>query len=376
MTAGPDASDQVERAAVGATGDAPSGGTGQPGTTRTFVRRLGGLEKVIIRRETGPVAGLIILAIIFQTASGGQFLSNNELSGIVTLGAPLCVIAIGVCLLMISGEFDLSVAGVYAIAPILLGELMTKGWNEWLAMFLVLLAALGVGFVNGYVTTRFVIPSLITTLATYYILQGVSYDITNGQTVLQFGKSLMFTVFGAAIGGTFLSAVMLWAIGLLIVMWVILQHTTYGNWTFAAGARNNAGRAMGVPVKRVKITNFMICALLAAFAGCLQFASFGGASPGNGTGFELLAIVACVIGGTSLFGVKGSIVGAFLGALTIATLQTGLVLIGAPGNAYESLIGVILILTVIVNQQIAGADGIARKVGLLLAFKKGDDSDG
>jgi simple sugar transport system permease protein len=375
MTAGADASDQVDSVAVEPEGAAD--GSGQAKTPRTFVRRLGVLERIIIRRETGPVAGLVILAIIFQTVSGGGFLSRNELSGIVTLGAPLSVIAIGVCLLMISGEFDLSVAGVYSIAPIILGELMTKGWNEWLALVIVLVCAMGVGAVNGYVTTKFAIPSLITTLATYYILQGISYDITNGQTVLQFGKSLMFTVFGSALGGgTFLSAVMLWAIGLLIVLWVLLQHTTYGNWTFAAGARNNAGRAMGVPVNRVKRTNFIICAVLAAFAGCLQFASFGGASPGNGSGYELLAIVACVIGGTSLFGVKGSIVGAFLGALTIATLQTGLVLIGAPGNAYESLIGVILIVTVVINQQITGASGITRVVGLLLARNKGDDSDG
>lgn len=372
MAAGADAPDQAESVAI-----KPAGDAGPPPARRgaTIARTLGVLEKIVIRRETGPVAGLVILALIFQVWSHGGFITHDELSGVVTLGAPLAVIALGVCILMISGEFDLSVAGVYALAPIILGELITNGWNPWLAMVIVLAAAVGVGLVNGYVTTKFAIPSLITTLATYYILQGISYDVTNGQTVLAVGKNTMFTIFGAPIGNTFLSAVMLWAIGLLIVFWVLLQHTRYGNWTFAAGARNDAGRAMGVPVRRVKMINFIICAELAAFAGCLQFASFGGASPGNGSGYELLAIVACVVGGTSLFGVRGTIVGAFLGALTIACLQTGLVLIGAPGNAYESLIGVILIVTVIANQQVAGASGFSQKLSLLVSRGKGDNRD-
>jgi len=119
---------------------------------------------------------------------------------------------------------------------------------------------------------------------------------------------------------------------------------------------------MGVPSTRVKTINFMISAVLAGFAGCAQFASFGGASPGNGDGYELLAIVACVIGGTSLFGVRGTVIGAFIGALTVSALQSGLVLVGLPGNAYTSLIGVILIIAVILNQRFAEISGLTRRL--------------
>jgi simple sugar transport system permease protein len=338
-------------------------------------RTLTVLERMLVRRETGPVAGIVILAVIFQVASSGGFLTTNELSGVVTLGAPLSIISVGVCVLMISGEYDLSVAGNYAIAPIVMGKLMIEGWNGWLAFGAAMGCGLVVGLFNGLVTTRFGIPSLITTLAALYILQGLAYDITNGQTVLQFGHSAMFSIFGGAVGGSFLTAVILWGIGLAAALWVLLQHTRYGNWVFAAGDRNNAGRAMGVPTKRVKVINFVICAMLAAFAGCLQFSSFGGASPGNGSGYELLAIVSCVIGGTSLFGVKGTVIGAFIGALTVSCLQTGLVLIGAPGNAYESLIGVILVVTVVVNQQIAGSHGLARRVAPWLAVLRRSGRD-
>lgn len=321
-------------------------------------------ERILLRRETGPIAGIAVLAIIFQVTSGGSFFSGSELSGIVTLGAPLAIVTVGVCVLMISGEYDLSVAGTYAIAPIILGKLVILGWNPWLALLVALCAGALVGVFNGLVTTRFAIPSLITTLASLYILQGISYDITSGQTVLFFGHGLLFTVLGGGGGSSFFSAIMLWGIGLTVILWFLLQHTRYGNWVLATGDRNNASRAMGVPTKNVKTANFVLCAVLAAFSGCLQFASFGGASPGNGSGYELLAIVSCVIGGTSLFGVRGTVIGAFIGALTVACLETGLVLVGAPGNAYESLIGIILIVTVIVNQQIARSHGIARKINI------------
>ena len=326
------------------------------------VKVLASAERLLIRREAGPIVGIIVLAIIFQVLSHGAFFSTSELSGIVTLGAPLAVVTVGVCVLMISGEYDLSVAGTYAIAPIVLGKLMILGWNQWAAFLVAMACGALVGLFNGIVTTRFSIPSLITTLASFYILDGISYDITNGQTVLFSSHSIMFQIFGSGGGTTFLSAIMLWGIGLTVALWALLQHTRYGNWIFATGDRNNASRAMGVPTKRVKTINFVMCAMLAAFAGCLQFASFGGASPGNGSGYELLAIVACVIGGTSLFGVKGTVIGAFIGAMTVACLETGLVLVGAPGNAYESLIGVILVVTVIVNQRIAGSQGFSLKL--------------
>jgi simple sugar transport system permease protein len=347
-------------------------GAEQIGKKRVNHSPLQRAERILIRRESGPIIGIVILAVFFQIASHGNFLTASELSGIVTLGAPLAIVTIGVCILMISGEYDLSVAGTYALAPIVLVKLALFGWNLWLAFIMAMLSAVVVGLFNGLITTRFGIPSFITTLASLYILQGVSYDITGGNTLLLSGNQSLFTIFGSGGGTSFYSAIMLWAIGLTVVLWVLLQHSRYGNWVFASGDRHNSARAMGVPTDRVKLTNFVMCALLAGFSGCLEFASIGSASPGNGTGYELLAIVACVIGGTSLFGVRGTVIGAFVGAMTVATLETGLVLIGAPGNAYESLIGVILVVTVMVNQRIAGAEGITRRLGLRMPGRRHD----
>jgi simple sugar transport system permease protein len=326
-------------------------------------RTVGYVERFLTRREAGPIFGLIILAAIFQLISGA-FLSTDELTGLVTLSAPLAIVSVGVAFLMISGEFDLSVGGVYPLAPILLGELIQVGLNEWLSFLLTLVACASCGLVNGFITTRFRIPSFITTLAVLFILRGVAFIITNGQTVLLSNGSPLFSILGGTIGKTFVSAPLLWAIGITAAMWFLLQHTRYGNWTFAAGGRTDAPRAMGVPSTRVKSINFVISSTLAGFAGCAQFASFGGASPGNGDGYELLAIVACVVGGTSLYGVRGTVVGAFIGALTLGALQTGLVLIGMPGEVYTSLIGVILIAAVILNQRVAEISGLSRRLPL------------
>jgi len=211
---------------------ARAGGRGRPG--RRSLRAIGVLEGLLIRREAGPVVGFVILAAIFQAMSG-QFISNDEMSAIVTLGAPIAIVSVGVAFLMISGEFDLSVGGVYPLAAILLGELLQLGWNQWLSMAVVLAVCAAIGFGNGVITTAFRIPSLITTLAALYILRGVAYFVTNGQTVLIFTNSDLFTLLGRRLGSSFMTAVVLWAIGIAIVMWFILQHTQYGNWTFAAG---------------------------------------------------------------------------------------------------------------------------------------------
>jgi simple sugar transport system permease protein len=145
----------------------------------------------------------------------------------------------------------------------------------------------------------------------------------------------------------------LWFVGLTVLLWYVLERTGYGNWSAAAGGRAGVARAMGVPTKRVKLINFMICSSFAALSGIMQFASYGAASAQDGQDYELFAIVAAVIGGTSLFGVTGTVIGAFIGALILGMLQAGLILIGVPGSWYQPLIGVILVIAVIVNVRLS-----------------------
>ena len=310
------------------------------------------IEDYLRRREVGPSIGLVALLVIFGTMSSHLF-SRQEISGATSLAASIGIVAIGVTFLMISGEFDLSVGAVFALAAVVFGKLVNSGFPLWLALTMVLALAAGIGCANGIVTTRFAIPSFITTLATLLIVQGIDLVVSGGNTILYFGHNWVISILGGTIPHTTIGSRVLWFIGLTALLWFVLERTSFGNWVSAAGGRAGVARAMGVPTKRVKLINFAVCSMFAALAGIMQFASYGAASAQDGQDYELLAIVAAVIGGTSLFGVTGTIVGTFIGALILGLLQTGLILVGVPGSWYEPLIGAILVLAVIVNVRLS-----------------------
>jgi simple sugar transport system permease protein len=304
-------------------------------------------------RAFGPLLGTIVLVAVFGSMKGSLFFSAQEISGFTALGSSIGIVAIGAGFLMISGEFDLSVASVFALAQVILGKLLNAGVNDLLALVVVFAVAGAIGLANGLITTRFGIPSFITTLASYLALGGINLILTQGNTILYFGGGFVKPVFGGQVD-QYISAPLLWWIGVTFGVWYLLEQTRYGNWSRAAGGRAGAAFAMGVPARRVKTTNFVICASLAALSGVAQFASYGAASASNGQDYELYAIVAAVIGGTSLFGAIGSVPGIFLGGLILGLLQTGLVLVGVPGEWYTALIGGVLVAAVILNVRLSG----------------------
>ena len=283
--------------------------------------------------------------------------SRQEVNGLTSLAASIGIVAIGVTFLMISGEFDLSVGAVFGLSAVVFGKLVADaGFDPWLALLAVVSLAGGIGCVNGLVTTRFGIPSFITTLAALLVVQGIDLVVSGDNTILFFGHSPVVSALGGTIPHTTVGNRVIWFVGLTAALWFVLERTPYGNWVAAAGGRAGVARAMGVPTKRVKLINFAVCSICAALAGVMQFASYGAASAQDGQDYELLAIVAAVIGGTSLFGVTGTIIGTFIGALILGLLQTGLILVGVPGSWYEPLIGAILVVAVIVNVRLSNVN--------------------
>ena len=259
---------------------APMGGTG----AGTAVRRGHGLtvlERWARMRAFGPLIGTLILVGVFGSMKPSLFFGAQEVSGFTALGSSIGIVAIGAGFLMISGEFDLSVASVFAMSQVILGKLLNTGMNDLLALVIMFAVAATIGLVNGLITTRFGIPSFITTLASYLALGGVNLILTQGNTILYFGKGIIRPLFGGQLD-QYVSAPLLWWIGLAFGIWYLLEHTRYGNWSRAAGGRAGAAFAMGVPARRVKTTNFVICSCLAALSGCAQFASYGAASASNG----------------------------------------------------------------------------------------------
>jgi simple sugar transport system permease protein len=157
------------------------------------------------------------------------------------------------------------------------------------------------------------------------------------------------SVLGARIADTPFYTPLAWMFVVALVFWFVLTRLRYGNWTFATGGKVGPAKAMGVPTAKVKRINFVVSAVCAGLAGCMQFAYIRGVTQGQGQNYELLAITAAVLGGTSLFGGTGTIWGSVIGAFLLATIQIGLVLIGVPGSFYVTFIGIMLVIVVIAN---------------------------
>ena len=214
------------------------------------------------------------------------------------------------------------------------------------AVLLGLLAAAGIGATNGMITLRFGIPSFITTLGMLFIARSITVVISGGFPPL-LSADIPGWIFTQYIGLIRMS--MFWFAGLAVILAITLSLMNLGNWIKATGGQIDAANAMGIPTSRVKMFCFVLCSVLAGFAGIVQVLRLGSPLPSLGEGLELQAVAAAVIGGTSLFGGIGTVVGAIVGALLIRVIDNGLVLSRVDANWFKFAIGSLLILAVIGN---------------------------
>ncbi len=299
--------------------------------------------------EKPELAGAVLLAlliVLFEIASGGTFLSYENVRGILGLLPEVGLVAIGVTILMIAGEFDLSVGSVFALAPMVMAVSMVAGLPFAPAVLLGLVMAGFIGFLNGFITLRFAIPSFITTLGMLFVARSVTVVISGGfPPVLPFDiPSWIFTHY---VGIIRLS--MFWFAAIAIALAGVLSLTNFGNWIKSTGGQIDAAAAMGISTGSVKMTCFVLCSVLAGFAGIIQVLRLGSPLPSLGEGLELQAVAAAVIGGASLYGGIGTVLGALVGALLIRIIDNGLVLSHVEANWFKFAIGTLLILAVVAN---------------------------
>jgi simple sugar transport system permease protein len=303
------------------------------------------------------------------------------------VSAQFMIIAVGACLLMIAGEFDLSVGSMIGFAGMMIAIFgVTLGWPMWIAILVTFALCISIGALNGFIVVRTGLPSFIVTLAFLFILRG--FTIFLPQTIERktiiggireaaegdwlanlFGGTIgqgFFTWMGeAGIIATFergtregepvvngIPMLIVWALGLVVVGHVLLTRTRFGNWIFAAGGDAEAARNSGVPVNRVKITMFMFTAFCATVFAACQVMEFGSAGADRGLLKEFEAIIAVVIGGALLTGGYGSVIGAALGALIFGVVQQGLFFAGVESSLFRVFLGVILLFAVILNTYI------------------------
>ena len=303
--------------------------------------------RLLTRRELGPFLLLVAEIIIFQSLKT-EFLSPLNIGNALDFTVELGIMALGMTLLMTSGEFDLSVGSVFGFSAVLMWTLKNSGATSltvgfWIAMGVAVL----IGLVNGWFVTKLRITSFLVTLGMLLVLRGAALFLTDGfpqRTWSAEGSRLANILVGEInIGGFHVYASLFWFIGLAIVLGYVLTQTRTGNWIQAAGGNASAARARGVNVRWTKTGLFVVTAMASALAGIISSIRTTSANPNSGTGYELEIIAMVVIGGTALNGGRGTVIGTVIGVLILRLMRNGIVMVGVPGLAYNIFIGAIIL---------------------------------
>jgi simple sugar transport system permease protein len=354
------------------------------------VRAVSPLRKLMSRPEFGALAGTLLVMVIFGISAGGSGMFNPE--GIVnwsTVAAYLGVLAVGAALLMIAGEFDLSVGSMIGFAGMVLAiPALYWGWPIWLATLFAFSVALCLGWLNGWLVVRTGLPSFIVTLAFFFILRGLSLAVSvifTGKTILSSHGDLVlrelfaqdpvvsFLFNGYTLTGVFdylaragvlaarddgtalatgIPKAVIWWIALTAVGAFVLARTRVGNWIQAVGGDANAAKNVGIPVAKVKVSLFVFMAFCSTVFAVLQVADAGSAAADRGLQKEFEAIIAAVIGGCLLTGGYGSVIGAAFGALIFGMVQIGIGYTSIDNNWYRVFLGMMLLIAVLFNNYI------------------------
>jgi simple sugar transport system permease protein len=311
------------------------------------VRRL--FRIYLERPELAGIALLVLLVALFDLRSEGIFLSFDNLRGILGLLPEVGLVAIGVTVLMICGEFDLSVGSMFALMPMSVSLMIIAGVPMVLAILIGLAIGAAIGFINGFITLTFAIPSFITTLGMLFIVRSLTVVISGGFPPL-LPSDLDTSVFTQFLGpGGLFRASFIWFLAIALAAGAMMTTSNLGNWIRATGGYLDAAAAMGVPTRRVKMFCFVLCSMLAGFGGIIQVFRLQSPLPSIGDGLELQAVAAAVIGGTALTGGVGTVLGGVVGALLIRVIDNGLVMTQIDANWFKFAVGGLTIFAVVAN---------------------------
>lgn len=298
-----------------------------------------------------------LLLFLFFSFFSPNFLTALAIGNILTFGSITGIIVIGVSMLMISGEFDLSVGSNFALASYVLALSLNAGVPLVIAILLAVLISTLMGTLNGIIVTKTNIPSFIATMGTMLAYRGIVRAIGKGSFASYKGPAIPlfnvlngdFTLLNNIFQVQAFRTSIIWFILLTIIFIIFLMRTRFGNWIFAVGGLSAAARAQGVNVQFVKIMCFTLSGFLVALASIIQFSYRLSVDPLRGDGIEMIAVAACAIGGIRLTGGFGTILGAVLGAFLLQMLDQGLVLMGIPIQVFQACVGLIIIISVISN---------------------------
>lgn len=294
-------------------------------------------------REFGIIIALILLMTIFGIIEP-LYLTPANLMDILDQTVINGLLAVGITIVIISGGIDLSIGSTMAIVIVCIGKFLVSGLNPFVSILLGIMLGFVLGAVNGFLITKMHLQPFIATLGMMSAYRGVAYLITGGWPVLNIPQSFR-TMMDGDIAGFIPSSVVILLV-VAVIGFVLLKYTKFGTYIYSMGSNEEATRLSGVNVSFNKIMAYALCGVATALAGMVMLAKLGTGEPAAGQGYELNAIAAAAVGGTSLSGGKGSMFGTFFGAILLQALKIGLVVCGVDTFWQYIATGVIIIVAV------------------------------
>ena len=319
-----------------------------------------------VRRREASIFVVAVLLCVYFSLENAAFYSTDNLKNITETMAPIALIAAGQTMLLICGEIDLALGRVYALAPAIVYVVSSEeqhGLPLWVGMVAALAVSAVVGLTSGVITTFLRVPSFITTLGMLFLLNGITLHLLAGTQVFMPGGDLFQNIFGSQPFEylLYLNSEFWWALGIVLALQFVLTWTRWGLHTVATGGNLIGAAEAGVNVRMVKIGNFVLANVLAGFAGILDSTRITTIVPlQGGADIMFLAVAGAVIGGTSLFGGQGSVIGAFIGVAVLVILRTGFSIIGVSAFTFDLIIGIAIIASMVVNVQVARLRNLGR----------------
>ena len=312
--------------------------------SKTIFKIIARLGKV---QELGVVIVLLVIVAILSFIAK-NFLTNTNIINVIRQFSEISIMAVGMSFVIICAEIDLSVGSIYGLSAIIAAYILNRGGNPTFAFILAISAGIFIGFVNGFLVTKGRIPAFIATLSMMQLVRGGAFAVSKGWPISKFPSvDNWFFAMGERVAGIpFQIFIMIFV---NVVAGLLLSKTTFGFQAYAVGGNMNASRLSGIDNGKIKTIAFILSGALAALGGVIGLAYLHSVAATAGTGRELDVIAAVIIGGTSMSGGKGTILGTFLGAAIMGVVRNGMVLIGVQAYYQEAFIGLVILIAVLAD---------------------------
>ncbi len=295
-------------------------------------------------RETGVLMPLV-LAIILFTMKSDRFMTVNNITNVMRTASFTIITAIGQAFLIIAGSWDISVGAVYSACGVAAAAAMCNfGIPIIPAVLIGLVIGAVFGVLNGFLVLKIKLPPFIATMGTMYIARGICTGYTKGASIYPLPEPfLVIGQQGVAMGGYELPFIIIIALVMAAIAGFVLRYTTYGRKLYAVGGNGETARLAGIPTLKIRFSAFVLTGVLAAVTGILMASRVSSAQPNIGSGFEMTVVAACVIGGISMDGGAGSIIGVVMGSIFMAMIANGMTLIHVDAYWQQMVIGIVLV---------------------------------